>query len=269
MTCNQKRQHTTKQHYTPKYRFRFFNDSNNKHHEFYKSGKYSGYLNIGNGIGACNNLYEPKGELYHENELEHYFANHVENQQRQLLQTIIKVVEMRNVLNLESVSFPNTFLLPYSILNYRELVDFINTSVYRLFYWQDLIINLTHNRLAFYIDLCDGHYDSMFSTISICYTSGLKKLILSDVGMAVIESPLAYSTYFPITPTICIQHIKAKGPNPLLKDGKDGKVYIKKIDDATVDMINQSLKEQCYQKFITQSKEDYTRYLEVTNETRT
>ena len=109
----------------------------------------------------------------------------------------------------------------------------------------------------------------MFSTISICYTSGLKKLILSDVGMAVIESPLAYSTYFPITPTICIQHIKAKGPNPLLKDGKDGKVYIKKIDDATVDMINQSLKEQCYQKFITQSKEDYTRYLEVTNETRT
>lgn len=252
--------HTTKQHYTPKYRFRYFEDDNKLHYEFSKNGKCLGHKGIGRGIARRNDLYEPRMngyDNYASNAIEtDLFANDIEPRHKHLLDCIIRTVTCRNVINYRGYC-EKAGILPLSRDDYDALCSLLNVQLMRQPFTIENMAEMPISKFDFF-KMLDIVPDDRFCVISIDYVVDDSEFILPDSGLICgtdISKHLSF-IIMPITPKICIQHISYEWAIKWTQDVRNP-VLLEPINKDFVKWVNNQSIVQCNEKFISRTR-DYT-----------
>lgn len=252
--------HTTRQHYTPRFRFRYFED-NKLHYEFSKEGKCLGRKGIGRGIATKDNLYEPRDngyDDYSDNAIEtDLFANDIEPRHKHLIDCVIKTVQSRNVINYRGY-FEDAGILPLGMDDYNALMSLLNIQLMRQPFTVDNMSDMPLSKLSFF-EMVDIYPDDKFCVLSIDYVIDDSEFILPDCGMICGTDTSSHLTnmIMPITPKICIQQTAiADNRVRWLKDVRNP-VLLESITEKFVKWVNNQSIIQCNEKFISRTQ-DYT-----------
>lgn len=253
-------EHTARQHYTPRFRFRYFED-NKLHYEFSKEGKYLGHKGIGRGIATKNNLYEPRDngyDNYADNAIEtDLFANNIEPRYKHLIDCIIQTVQVRNVINY-SEYFENACTLPLGMVDYNALVSLLSIQVVRQPFAIDNMKDMPLSKLSFF-EMVDAHPDDRFCVLSIDYVIDDSEFILPDCGLVCGTYTSSYLSgiIMPITPKICIQQTLMVGRQGRWLQDIRNPVLLEPITERFVKWVNNQSVIQCNEKFTSRIR-DYT-----------
>ena len=251
-------EHTARQHYTPRFRFRYFED-NKLHYEFSKEGKYLGHKGIGRGIATKNDLYEPRDngyDNYADNAIEtDLFANNIEPRHKHLIDCIIQTVQARNVINYREC-FESVRVLSLGMGDYNALMSLLNIQLMRQPSTIDNMKDMPLSKLSFF-EMVDAYLDDIFCVLSIGYVIDDSEFILPDCGMVCGTDTSSHLSdiIMPITPKICIQRTSgAGGQVRWLKDIRNP-VRLRPITERFVKWVNNQSVIQCNEKFISRTRD--------------
>lgn len=237
--------HTTNQHIVPKLRFKYFDNPDKQHHEYFKNGRYSGYRGIGNGIAVSPDLYEPENNEYKPNEIEKdLFANDIEPKWKSLIDEIIRVVNGRNVLASNKIG--DGLIIPTNnILNYNNLKSFVEISFARL---PDSVKSIQINKLNFFNFLQSSKNNVFKYQFHIWYIEDENlEFLMPDLGAIGGTTDDFNLCTLILTPKICLTCIFEKNVNKM-------PIVLQKINKDYVELINDTVKKQCDKKFISHKK---------------